>query len=215
MEGLGDNVVAVLQYLTPGFLSAWIFYSLTSQQPSHQFERIIQALIFTFFITGFLSLMGYVSRELSGSFYLEEILERNSVGFSFITSILFGLLAAYVTNTDQPYIFLRRMGFTRQSAYVSTWSRVFSINVVYVVLHLQDGKRIFGWPHQWPSDWNNGHFALKQASWLSGEKSRELADVEILLIDVKDVRWVEFMKPPAGGTTTDAQQNSRPPASAS
>ncbi|OWO67359.1 hypothetical protein B2J67_20175, partial [Vibrio cholerae] len=50
MENLTNDVITILQYLLPGFVSAWVFYSLTSYPKPSQFERVVQALIFTIFI---------------------------------------------------------------------------------------------------------------------------------------------------------------------
>ena len=47
MGELAESTVQLLNYLISGFLTAWIFYSLTPFKINNQFERVIQALIFT------------------------------------------------------------------------------------------------------------------------------------------------------------------------
>ena len=47
MPELSKDVVALLQYLAPGFIMAWVYYGLTSHAKPSQFERVVQALIFT------------------------------------------------------------------------------------------------------------------------------------------------------------------------
>ena len=47
MSELTTDVVSLLQYLLPGFLVAWVLYGLTPHQKPSQFERVVQALIFT------------------------------------------------------------------------------------------------------------------------------------------------------------------------
>lgn len=49
MDGFAKDFVSVLQYLLPGFVSAWVFYGLTSYPKPSQFERVVQAMIFTLF----------------------------------------------------------------------------------------------------------------------------------------------------------------------
>ena len=68
-------------------------------------------------------------------------------------------------------------------------------NVTYVVLHFEDERRLYGWPIEWPSEPGNGHFLITEASWLD-EKGKEipLTGVESILIDARQVKWVEFMK---------------------
>mgnify|MGYP000737068882 FL=1 len=50
MENIATDVISLLRYLLPGFLSAWIFYGFTSFKKPSQFERVVQALIFTLLI---------------------------------------------------------------------------------------------------------------------------------------------------------------------
>jgi hypothetical protein len=67
-------------------------------------------------------------------------------------------------------------------------------NVTYVVLHLKDERRLYGWPIEWPSVPDRGHFLLVQASWLKDTEEIPIKGVKSILIDVNDVRWVEFME---------------------
>lgn len=52
MDDLVKDIIPLLQYLIPGFLSTWIFYSLTAFKRPDTFGQIVQALIFTFVIQG-------------------------------------------------------------------------------------------------------------------------------------------------------------------
>ena len=53
METFAKDFVTLLQYLLPGFVAAWVFYGFTSFPKPSQFERVVQALIFTIFIQAF------------------------------------------------------------------------------------------------------------------------------------------------------------------
>jgi len=50
MPEIAKDTIALLSYLLPGFLAAWVLYGLTSNPKPAQFERVIEALILTFFI---------------------------------------------------------------------------------------------------------------------------------------------------------------------
>jgi len=50
MDDLVKEVIPLLQYLIPGFVSTWIFYTLTAFKRPDTFGQIVQALIFTFVI---------------------------------------------------------------------------------------------------------------------------------------------------------------------
>ena len=55
MADITTGLIEALEFLLPGFLTAWIFYGFTPyDRPSH-FERIIQALLFTAIIQGLIA----------------------------------------------------------------------------------------------------------------------------------------------------------------
>ena len=72
--------------------------------------------------------------------------------------------------------------------------------MTYVVLHLDGERRLYGWPIEWPSESERGHFVLTEASWLDDESKDEknnqieLTGVSSIMVDVKQVKMVEFMK---------------------
>jgi len=88
---------------------------------------------------------------------------------------------------------VRKLGITKETSYPSEWFGVFSKNVTYVVLHLEDERWIYGWPIEWPSEPGKGHFSLVQASWLTGTEQLELDGVKSILVQAEDVKMVEFM----------------------
>ncbi|WP_425032221.1 hypothetical protein [Pelagibius sp.] len=63
MDSINEDIVGLLQYLLPGFLAAWVFYGLTAHQKPSQFERVIQALIFTLIVQAIVSLEKWVAEE--------------------------------------------------------------------------------------------------------------------------------------------------------
>lgn len=195
-----DQIITVLNYLLPGFIAAWVFYSLTAYPKPSQFERIVQAFIFTIFIRFFVVCINWLS-ILFGK-YIFTIGEWNndvSLGFSVILAIILGLSFARYANNDKIHALLRYMKYTQETSFPSEWYGGFSKNKTYVVLHLKDGRRIYGWPEEWPSQPNTGHFSLAEAEWLEeddGEKNIiiPLEGVDSILIPAEEVKFVEFMK---------------------
>ena len=66
----------------------------------------------------------------------------------------------------------------------------------FIVIHLKDDRRLYGWPLVWPSDPDKGHIFVTSASWVHGETALELAEAEWVLVDVKDIGHIEFAKKP-------------------
>lgn len=187
-------IIQYLQFLLPGFLVAWVYYGLTSHLKPTQFERIIQALIFT------LVVQALVFGEKVGLTYVGKWwsirpwdIEATLIA-SLITALLSGLALSYISNTDRFHRYLRKKGISKRSGYPSEWCGVFSNYPRYAILHFKDGRRLYGWPEMWPSDPEKGHFFLVSPSWLDEEKQIDLSGVEGMLVNVTDIAWVELME---------------------
>jgi hypothetical protein len=198
MPELSKEAVSIFGYLLPGFLAAWVLYGLTSDPKPSQFERVIQALIFTFLVhaivpvvQSFLELIGqhyFVVREWDST--------ANDLA-KLVVALLLGAVLALYTNTDSVHQWLRNRGLTTRTSFPSEWFSVLSKTITYVILHLQDGRRLYGWPKEWPNDPERGHFFIMQPSWINPDGSQvELPSVHGLLISAKDVKWVEFIGTP-------------------
>ena len=197
MSELSNETAALLQYLLPGLLAAWVFYGLTSHVKPSQFERVIQALIFTFLVQALLPIVQW-SLEFFGTLYYIRPWDRaaETLASAFV-AVLLGASLAYLTNKDSFHKWIRERGFTTRTSYPSEWHGVLSERQNYVVLHLTDERRLSGYPQVWPSESGKGHFFIVRPAWLlkTGEQSL-LTGIEGLLINTKDVKWVEFIDHP-------------------
>lgn len=195
MGELSKELVDLLLQLMPGFLAAWVLYSFTAYSKPTQFERIIQALIFSFLIKTLLPIQKYFLFKLGNFVQLGSWSSESELLVTAVTGIVFGLLSAYFANNDKFYNLARKLKLTKRTAYPSEWFGAFSEKVTYVVLHLSGNRRIYGWPMQWPSEPDIGHFVLVSASWLIDDKETMLDSNESIMIAAKDVEMVEFLKP--------------------
>ena len=194
MNEISKDVISILQYLLPGFITAWIYYSLTSYTKPSQFERTIQALIFTIFVQVFVIATQSLSMFLGNYFCLGTWSNSTDFIVSIISAIIFGFIISYLANSDKLHLIFRKLNITRETSYPSEWFGTFLNNVTYIVLHLKDERRLYGWPMEWPSDPAKGHFVLKDCSWLNGKKQIRLKTGDEILINVDDVKWVEFLE---------------------
>ncbi|WP_445370305.1 DUF6338 family protein [Methylomonas sp. HW2-6] len=194
MPELEKEAIALLVFLLPGFVSAWVLYGLTSQVKPSQFERIIQALIFTFVVQ---ALIPPAKSALCffGKFVQLGVWDQSAENFvRLVIAIIIGVLLAYYINTDSFHKKLRRVGFTTRTSFPSEWVGVFSEHIAYIVLHFKDGRRLYGWPKEWPTQYDKGHFYIMQPIWLGDDGSTiELKNVDGILVNVADIKWVEFM----------------------
>lgn len=186
---VSQQVISLLQYLLPGFLAAWIFYGLTSYAKPSNFERVIQALIFTLFIQAFVFVVGGF---FPGHDWVGELLP-------FLAAVVLGTVFTVLANNDWAHKAFRKIRITEKTSYQSNWSQSFEgYDPTWVVLHFQDGRRLIGWPEIWPTKPDSGHFLLKQAAWIRGDSGRdadiiELEGVRGILVDASRVHMVEFI----------------------
>jgi len=194
MEALAKDFVTLLQYLLPGFVAAWVFYSFTSFPKPSQFERVVQALIFTIFVhsTSYIIKQGFTI--IGEKWLLFTWGENSELICSIISAIFIGIVFSYFANNDKIHKALRTLGITRETSYPSEWFGAFLKKVTYVVLHLDGERRLYGWPIEWPSEPEKGHFVLVQASWLTEDGETQLKGVESIMVAAKDVEMVEFME---------------------
>ena len=110
-------------------------------------------------------------------------------------AMLLGTILAYFTNNDSIHKLLRKKGFTTRTSHPSEWFYVFSKKVTFTILHLKDGRRLYGWPKEWPIEPGKGQFYMMLPSWILDDgKQLDLPQLDGILIDAKDVRWVEFIR---------------------
>ena len=191
-----SNFFAIIIFLLPGFLAAWIFYGVTSHPKPTQFERTIQALIFAFIVQLFVSLLHWLFSALGNITGVLRPWDHVSEGFaSLFLAVLLGVALAYFTNMDSFHRQLRKRGFTTRTSHPSEWCYVFSEKVLYVILHLKNGMRLYRYPKEWPEEPGKGHFHILYPSWILEDQTQvDLPGLDGILIGAEDVQWVEFVK---------------------
>ncbi|MFJ7007646.1 DUF6338 family protein [Pseudomonas putida] len=193
MDDLVKEVIPLLQYLIPGFLSAWTFYTLTSFKRPDTFGQIVQALIFTFLIHGVvigLRELFYVIGERWFDFGLWDA--KSQTIWSAIVAVSLGLISCYLVTSDRLHVVLRWAQITRKTSSPTEWYSAFSSKKRFVVLHMIDERRLYGWPREWPSEPSQGQFVIEEPAWLNDDGSEISLAAELLVVDATKVQWVEF-----------------------
>jgi hypothetical protein len=195
MDDLIKEVIPLLQFLIPGLLAAWIFYSLTAFQRPDTFGQIVQALIFTFVIQSLVVGLGALLLVAGERYFSVGIWDRNSETlWSAVIAVLMGFLSCHIASSDKLHALLRKLKVTRQSSYPCEWYSAFSTRQRHVLLHLIDGKRLFGWPIEWPAEPSRGQFVLEHPRWIDDSDNGVRTGAEVIVIDASKVQWVEFLK---------------------
>lgn len=210
MDDLIKEIIPLLQYLIPGFLSTWIFYSLTALKRPDTFGQIVQALIFTFVIQGAVLAVGALCLWIgSNGFSVGTWDAKAETAWAFVLSQALGFIACYLTTNDKLHAWLRSRNVTKQSSYPSEWFCAFAQYERFITLHLNDERRVLGWPAEWPRDSANGQFLMKYPRWLKDDGQPASFGAEFLLIDSAKVKWVEF-SPTSEGSACQLQEHHNP-----
>lgn len=195
MEELSSESVKLFAYLLPGFAAAWLFYGLTSHPKPSQFERVVQALIFTFVVQVLLLPIRGAALMVGRVVDLGSWTQASEMFSSLILAIGLGAALAFFTNNDLIHGRLRKLGFTSRTSHPSEWYCVFAERAAYVILQLKDGRRLYGWPKEWPITPDHGQIYIQAASWIDETGNViDLPELDGVLISTKDVDWVEFMR---------------------
>ena len=191
MSWATSEVVAVLTFLLPGFVGAAVFYALTSHPRPGEFGQVVQALVFT--TVG--QAVAWLIRLLASLWWEYQWPAGLELTVAVASAVGVALLAAYAANHDLLHRPLRWLRVTRETSYPSEWYSTFANNRrCYVVLYLKGQRRLYGWPREWPSHADRGHFRLIDAEWLddAGNKaSLEIGDT--ILVPASEVEMVSFV----------------------
>lgn len=212
MELVSKELVGIISYLLPGFLAAWIFHGLTAHPKAQPFERVVQALIFTAILQGVVSIVRWFFVLAGHVVVVGDWTENVNLVWSLLWAVVLGVAAAGIANNDVIHNWLRfrdwrlrkttlpggdrKWAWTHRTSHPSEWFSAFSHhNRRYVILHLKDGRRLFGWPDEWPDACDRGHFVVSECEWLlpTGERA-PVHQVESMLIPSTSVEFVEFLK---------------------
>jgi hypothetical protein len=192
MNWASSEIVTVLTFLLPGIVASAIFHSLTAHPKPNEFDRIVQALIFTTVVQAIVKGTPLV-QSLIGTdpFWRED----SEIAAAVLVAVIVALIAVYVSNHDTLHGFLRWIRMTKENSYPSEWYSTFTRNPdCYVVLHLKGERRLYGWPEEWPSRPDQGHFRIAEAEWLTEQESQPITGVSVILVPGVEVEMVEFLE---------------------
>ena len=148
MSWATSEVVAVLTFLLPGFVGAAVFYALTSHPKPGEFDRVVQALVFT--TVG--QAVAWVTQALAGVWWDYAWPAGLELTVAVASAVAVALLAVFCANHDIVHGALRRIGVTGETSYPSELYSAFAEHPdCYVVLHLRGARRLYGWVEEWPS----------------------------------------------------------------
>jgi hypothetical protein len=128
-----NKLIALFNFLLPGFITSFLFYSLTSFPKKSEFEAVVIALIYTIVINALVEIAGIVFIAIGNLFVIGEWNPLSKTVCSIIIAVCIGLLWSYIYNNDRIHKFLRKLKITKKTSYPSEWYGTFNETKTFIV----------------------------------------------------------------------------------
>lgn len=197
----GLEALAVLLLLLPGFFSAKIVQMLCARPKQTELDKIIEALLFSFFtyllfavtLGPMLPLFWSPTVNQGGTRYVMEI-DRARLALLTAYSLILGFAWGWITNHDALLKWLRWSGFTQRSSRTSVWNDIFHTLGGTVQIGLKDGRMAQGWLRCYSDEAEDSTFFLEAAAWI--DESGKVYPVRgpgVLFTKQCDIQFVIFL----------------------
>lgn len=195
MVSVSSEVIELAQHLLLGFVAAWVFYGLTTHPRLSPFERVVQALIFTALIRLLIIPTQWTALAIGKLWSVGKWSTETEFIWSSVVAVFIGHVLAWCANSNWYHSFLYRIGVTSRTSHPSPWFTAFHLREQYILLHLDGGRRLKGWPYLWPDSPDSGHFVLQEPAWVLDDNTvlPVLTD-DMLMIRASDVSMVDFVR---------------------
>lgn len=184
--------MVALLILLPGFVSARIARSLSAQAQQSELERVIEALIFSFFT--YVIYIAFFGTSLPIEWEPSFQVHRWRVVFLAGMACGLGILWGIVRSKDLALRLLRKWKLTERTSRESVWNDVFSNLEGTAQVGLHDGRNLIGWIGRYSDSGKERSLFIERASWVSEDGSLVEIDGEgILLTDKAEIEYVMFL----------------------
>jgi hypothetical protein len=206
MPQLGSQALLALLVLLPGFLCAQIVRTCCVRPKQTEFDKVIEALVYTFVVYVVFALIA--GPELPLALKTETINQVQHFGIEFqrkrllILSIIPFVLAFLIgldrTNDISGRIF-RKMRATQRTTRSSVWSDTFHELHGVIQTELKDGRRVMGWLRFYSDEPGDASLFLERAAWVN--EKNELVPVDgpgLLITSEMGIKYVMFLNAQIG-----------------
>lgn len=194
------DIESAIRVLIPGFITAWIFYSLTEFNKPSQFERTVNALVLSFIISGITALIKYALLLVGDKIgvVVGAWTDNSDLASNALIAVILGVGFCYGANNDKIYAFIRKCRLTSKSGYPSQWLNAAQENLTstdqWIVLELCDGNMVMGWPELWPSSLEVGEFHIVYPYKKDKDDFVRLKDVESMIVKAQEIKRISILK---------------------
>jgi len=203
--------------LLPGFASAYAVQALATRRSQSDFERVIEALVFSFVIYVFYiplncgRLPFHLQSDPAGKGNETVLWEPAQLAWLAAITAVFALLAVAYIRIDGNRLF-RALGLTERTTRNSIWNDILEREAIEnqpVQVELADGRNVLGILLYYSDDSEDGSLYLTQASWVDvNGQTVPIPGPGILLTKSSGIRSVSLLNP----APDDPGEDAMPPA---
>lgn len=189
------DIVPILLFLLPGFLTTRVIGILAIRRESDSFDKVIQAFVFTFVNMLCFSVARWVLEHLSGlKFDRVDFYTTGNLVLMVTCSVGIGLACSWEINNEPLLRKLRGLGLTKKTYKPGVWMETFQHVERYVVVHLVDGRRVYGFPRFYSDRDGERSLFLEDASWLNDQNNLlNQTRMSIYLDEKSGILLIEFI----------------------
>ena len=192
------ETINLLMLLMPGLLSSSLFNLIRRKVGVSTFDKIVEAFIFTFLIYVALNLT-YGWEPIAQTIKVDDEIKYVFTGdkclvfLTLVYSLIFPVVWGTIVHHDLHMRLFRFLKFTDRTSRDTAWDDVFIDEKRYLTVHLNDERRITGWPLYYSNNKDEGFMYLTNAAWLDESNEYIATESHGILIARDKVDLVEFM----------------------
>lgn len=194
----GIQTILALFVLLPGFVSARIARALSAEATQSELERIIEALIFSFFT--YVVYVGFFGANLPVQWQPAFHVYRWRVVFLVSMACALGFLWGIIRSKDAALRLLRWLRLTDRTSRESLWNDVLASLGGTAQVGLRDGRNLIGWIGRYSDSGTERSLFLESAAWVNEDGSlAPIVGEGIFLTDNAEIEYVMFLDQPVTG----------------
>lgn len=209
---LSYDALNILLFLCPGLLATVIIRLLVYRKETGTFETIVSALLWSLLIYAVCAALGrdaavQLTETKRGDTTFRGIsYNPGAIGWMLGIAVAFAAVVAAALNHDWIGRLLRWTRITTQSGRATIWLDVFAQYRKFVVVHLSDERRVFGWVLHYSNSGDDGYIYLHEPKWIN-EKNEYVPTGSHGVFFVKRdlIDFIEFLNSPSDRSPPVAQ----------
>jgi hypothetical protein len=199
------EALGVLLLLLPGFSCAYLIQRLAVRPKQTELDKVIEALLFSFFFYLITSPFFSYSLPLSWQKKTAEGIEQYTFQLNWrYLAVLAALALAsailYSANLHYDWLLrlLRKLRFTQRTARNSIWNDAFQdISSSFVLVQLSGDRAVIGYLRYYSDEPEDASLFLEDAAWIVDEEGtqNEIDGPGILLTKQSGIESISFLNP--------------------